>query len=1790
MTVHGYSKCIPAFSSSLRMFLLLTISFLIGLATQPLLSQTNTQTLTLTAVDADGTNTGNARLGVNVAITTAITQSTYPVRTWTLTGAGTLQSSATNNANATYTPPTTMPANPTVTITATLAGNPPSYPAVVTSYTLTLVNPIPKVSSAAPAQAAAGATIPVTLTGTGFVPGTVIMVGGTAVSTTYQSPTSVTAQVSAPAGSSSPQSLTAQNPSPLGGTGNAFSLPTSAITVTATNPNGSANNGTAVLGTPVSFTTSVVNSPYGNRAWSTPGPGTLVTSATENMNATYTPPTSIPSSGNVVTVNAYMSSYPTLATSYTLTLLNPVPTVTSASPAQLVPGGTQTVTLSGSGFVPGATVAFNGATLPVTYVSFTSATVQVPVPPTATGKLSLQIQNPSPGGGSGSTFTESTSTPAITLTAPNSGAVALGSTLQLTSSVTNSLQTAVTWSVSGGGSISTSGVYTAPAAMPTGVTVTATLASNTAVTATYSPSLINPVPQIGSAAPAQAAAGATIPVTVTGTGFVSGTVVLVGGTAVPTTYQSPTSVIAQVTAPAGSSSPLSLLAQNPSPAAGTGSAFSLPTSAISLTATNPNGSANNGTAVLGTPVSFTTSVVNSPYGSRAWTLTGGGTLQPSAASNVNATYTPPASIPSSGNVVTINAYMSSYPTLATSYTLTLLNPVPTVTSVTPAQLVPGGTQTVTLTGSGFVPGMTVTLNGATLSTTYVSSTRATLQVPVSATANGTLSLQIQNPSPGGGSTVFAAPVATPAITLTAPNSGTVALGSNLQLTSSVASSLQTAVTWSVSGGGSISTSGVYTAPAAMPTGSVIVTATLVSNTAITATYSPSLINPVPQIGYTTPGQAAAGATIPIAISGYGFVPGTVILVGGTAVPTTYQSSTSLTAQVAAPAGSSSPLSLTPQNPSPAAGIGNAFSLPTSVIVITATNPNGSANNGTAVLGTPVSFTASVVNSPYGNRTWNAQGPGTLLSSGTESMNATYTPPTSIPSTGNVVTVNAYMSSYPTLAASYTLTLLNPVPTVTSATPAQLLPGGTQTVTLSGSGFVPGTTVAFNGTTLPITYVSSSSASIQVPVSATATGTLSLQIQNPSPGGGLGSTFTETVASPAITLTATDADGTNTGTAELGVNVVVTPTITGTELPALSWSLSNTSAGSLSSGGVYTAPPVMPQDTRVTITATLVSNPSVTASYVLHIIYPVPVLTSASPVIVPAGDTTLITLTGSNFEPGTVVEANGVFMPTTYISPTSLQAQVSVPSTATGNDLIQAFTGTPGGGSSAFVPVAISAAISETAAARLLDQTTFGPTTSLIQQVEQEGENAWLTQQFNTPQTVLPPIPNPLPSYCGDSAMCFESSWWNAVLTGNDQLRQRVAFALSQLFVVSSDTVPGTGINYYHNLLAADAFTNWYTIMTDVTLSPAMGIYLDMLNSVAPSSPTLIADENYARENMQLFNLGLDLINQDGSLQLDGNGNPIPAYTQAQVQAFARAYTGWVFANADGSTPSGGNAIPNYTHPLVAVEIYHEENPKTVLSGTTLPAGQTAEQDMAGALTNIFQHPNLPPFVSQQLIQHLVKSDPSPAYISRVAAVFINDGNNVRGDMQAVLTAIFTDPEARAGDTSPQTTDGHLREPILWLTDAMRGLGYVNVDPNNFYQYLSNYSGALGEWPYQSPAVFNFFPPSYVIPGTTLNAPEFGLENTASVTVRLTQADQLVNNKITGFNVDLSATSPLGQIAVSQGPSGLVSALNALFLYNTMDANTITAITNEISSVTNPAQQVRIAAYLVLTSSEYKILH
>lgn len=517
------------------------------------------------------------------------------------------------------------------------------------------------------------------------------------------------------------------------------------------------------------------------------------------------------------------------------------------------------------------------------------------------------------------------------------------------------------------------------------------------------------------------------------------------------------------------------------------------------------------------------------------------------------------------------------------------------------------------------------------------------------------------------------------------------------------------------------------------------------------------------------------------------------------------------------------------------------------------------------------------------------------------------------------------------------------------------------------------------------------------------------------------------------------------------------------------------------------------------------------------------------------------------------------------------------------------TGTGSGGSGGSSNPAVTVAT----ASRLLDQATFGPTTDTIAHVQAVGVNAWLTEQYTAPATTLPLIPSPLPAQCPTTpTSCFESEFWQAELTAPDQLRQRVAFTLGELFVTSTQSVNANAILSYYNTLSADALGNWRTLMEDVTLSPAMGLYLDMIQAGKPPAGQH-ANENFAREMLQLFSIGLYKLNMDGTLQLDAAGKPIPTYTEAQVQAFADTYTGWTFATSTGTAPTKfPNTAPNYNSPLMPVDTAHDTTPKTLLNGTAISAGGTARGDMKIALDNIFNDPSLPPFISKQLIQHLVTSTPSSAYVQRVASVFVNNGSGVRGDMKAVLTAILTDSEARAGDTNASSDGGHLREPMLYLTAAMRALNFANTNTDSTdqwsYRQLSTYTAPLSEQPLRSPSVFNFYPPDYVVPASTLNAPEFGLENTASVNLRLTLANAISQGKLTNFAADFSKTGTLGTIAAD--PAKLADTLSVLLMHGQMPAAMRTVIINTLTPLTDNGQRVRVAVYLILSSSLYKVMH
>jgi uncharacterized protein (DUF1800 family) len=648
-------------------------------------------------------------------------------------------------------------------------------------------------------------------------------------------------------------------------------------------------------------------------------------------------------------------------------------------------------------------------------------------------------------------------------------------------------------------------------------------------------------------------------------------------------------------------------------------------------------------------------------------------------------------------------------------------------------------------------------------------------------------------------------------------------------------------------------------------------------------------------------------------------------------------------------------------------------------------------------------------------------------------------------------------------------------------------------------------------------------------------------------------------------------------------------------------------GTISTSGLYTPPTAIPAAGSVTITAVSVATPTLSQSTTEPVWNPVPVVTTATVTQNFGATSGLLDVIGTGFVTGAQLQAAGTAVTTTFVSATELQATVPV-GTGVTTIAVNVVNPNPGSATTPATAQVVSLKASLTSAARLLDQATFGPTLADIQHVETVGLQGYLTEQFALPATLEPDIANPAPTICVNTTVpCQQSEWWQAATTAPDQLRQRVAFALSSMFVISTNSVNARAVTPYQNILVNDAFGNFYTIMHDVTLSTGMGAYLDMLNSAKPGvigGVAQIANENYARELMQLFTTGIDMLNQDGTLQLDGSGNPIPVYTETQVQAFARAYTGWTYATASGGTPTTLIGTANYNASMVAVENQHDMLSKTLLNGTTLLASQTAEADLAGALTNIFNHQNVGPFVCRQLIQHLVASNPSPAYVARISAAFANDGNGVRGNMKAVIQAILLDADARAGDTSPNFDGGHLREPMLYLANVIRGLGFTNKDAvagndvvaNASYNTLSNYSNPLGEKPYTSGSVFNFFPPNYVIPGTTANAPEFGQENTASAVLRLTLANSLVYNGISGFTVDLSATSALGMMASATGnattdSTNLVNALANIFMHGQMPAQMQTDIVNHVATiVNNPAERVRVATYLVITSSQYKIEH
>ena len=507
------------------------------------------------------------------------------------------------------------------------------------------------------------------------------------------------------------------------------------------------------------------------------------------------------------------------------------------------------------------------------------------------------------------------------------------------------------------------------------------------------------------------------------------------------------------------------------------------------------------------------------------------------------------------------------------------------------------------------------------------------------------------------------------------------------------------------------------------------------------------------------------------------------------------------------------------------------------------------------------------------------------------------------------------------------------------------------------------------------------------------------------------------------------------------------------------------------------------------------------------------------------------------------------------------------------------------------------------AVRFLEQATFGPTEATIQEVVQKGAALALEEQFAKPMsgygtfTDIDPDPR---KGCPDGApeTCYRDNYtvfplqrtfFRNAVTAPDQLRQRAAFALSQILVISGTELETMhGIGYYQQLLMNFAFGNFREILTEITLSPAMGEYLDMVNNPKPDPARGIEpNENYARELLQLFSVGTCELNADGTCKLDPAGTPVPTYDQDAIENLARALTGWTYP----PRPSVASRFPNpryYLGRMVPFAAQHDTAVK-MLFGQTIAAGQTPEKDLSDVLDIIFNHPNVGPFIGRQLIQHLVTSNPSPAYVARVTAAFNNNGQGVRGDMKAVLRAILLDQEAR-GDAKTAADYGKLREPVLMVTNVARALNATSDGV-----YLLQQATAMGQAVFQAPSVFNFYPPDYLAPGTSLQGPQFKLLLTGTILNRANFANRI----LFGGNVNPDATvagatgtqlnlQPFQALAAN--PDQLLDRFNLVFLHNTLSAQARQAILTAVNAyaATDTLGRVRQAAYLFATSAQFQV--
>ena len=480
--------------------------------------------------------------------------------------------------------------------------------------------------------------------------------------------------------------------------------------------------------------------------------------------------------------------------------------------------------------------------------------------------------------------------------------------------------------------------------------------------------------------------------------------------------------------------------------------------------------------------------------------------------------------------------------------------------------------------------------------------------------------------------------------------------------------------------------------------------------------------------------------------------------------------------------------------------------------------------------------------------------------------------------------------------------------------------------------------------------------------------------------------------------------------------------------------------------------------------------------------------------------------------------------------------------------------------------------------RVLRQATWGPRPGDVDSLKTSGVDAFLAEQLGQAPSIFPD------ALFDHSVEASQEHFMQLALTGPDQLRQRVAWALHKIWVVSAVEVgDADAIVTYYRILLNGAFGNYRDLMRAVTLNPAMGRYLNMLNNRSQLVTGVPPNENYARELMQLFTLGLSKLNPNGTPMLDAGGRPLPTFSETDVKELARIFTGWTFGDGDPATTPWRLAVENNRVPMEAVERYHDAAAKSLLGGD-FAAGQSAVQDLDQALDLIFNHPNVGPFISRQLIQQLVTSNPSPAYVAAVAAVFNDNGGGVRGDLAAVVRAVLTHPEAALSTDS----SGKLSEPVLFVVSQLRALNAAVTD----HPFMSDKAEEMGQKVFYPPSVFSYFSPGYRVRGTVgpaglpLGGPEFQIMTAVTALVRVNFVGALVAGWF-GADVAIDYTPFTSR---ANDPAALVDFVNLLFMAGRMSIEQRTDIIAavRVSPSSRAMERVRTAIYLTLVAAQAQV--